>query len=1051
MVLAQASLVANAAGDEGKYTPRSSTKATVSSFMKSIRANQETGLIDPASLIEARKAAQATSKDVAMDWVYAGPDNFGGMTKAIVYDTDGNVIIGTAGGDIYKTTNGGITFKKITNTSIEPISCMVMAANGDIFIGTGDGRDAQNLNGLSDYGYTNSFCGKGIYVMRAGTTTLESLASTTGWAFVNEMTICNNKIYAATENGLMMSADNGASWTTAVAGVFRSVKSNANGDVMAADDATVYLSKAGGAFVDIIDGTNGLATGNANIKIIAMAPNDANFMYIAYLKGSEGAYVTSDIYFTEDGGNTWGLAMAETSLYSIFGSDANMDGFMTVYPNNPRKVLIGSDDLWLFEDATASGVNSYRPVQISENYTFEYTAIAWNRYIYLHQGIQNIVFNPSDPNTFFVGTVGGVFKGEYYEGLYSYKGGNRYFLTDEEHTSVARMMNVGIGGTFMTLGGCLDHGTLLLMDQENTNNQTTGYAIFPNPTATNNAFGFFTKDYAGGPCAISTINPFIFFVSGTGNLSMPIYRSETAGEDYDLTKFSADGNITNANAFRTPFALFETYNDQHRSIEVKEILDTYNYPLDTITVVDTLYINDTAFVTEGIIYVNENDTLNMYVTYNFNDTLYETNDDLLYVYNVLHDYLYIKDIEFDTLYLAVRNKAKAGDMVYYYSAQSGYPIDYTMPEPPHDNAHIDTILGGYMWIPGDTIRGLHDPIKTNMVCAIEGKVFMTRDALIFNKDTEWLLMSTIDGLPTAVAISADGNTAFVGTAEGNMYKFTNIDDAFVAEQADITDTLNPCVQMFDITDGVAFGGRAITSIAVNPKDANEILVTLGNYGNTNYVFKSTNGGTTFTSIQGNLGHFPVYSSVIEKDNGYYIIGTEFGIYMSENGTTWAKSGNVSCPVMDVKQAIVANHDPKIDVLYDEMGVPTYVIYPGVDNEGMIYAATYGSGIVQSGTFKVGPEFGVDENEAESNSVAQVNVYPNPARGNSQFTFDMSQNGNVSYQIYDLSGRMVSSYDLGYYTQGNHTVNFNVEDLTSGAYIIRLQAGNKVNTGKFLVY
>ena len=51
---------------------------------------------------------------------------------------------------------------------------------------------------------------------------------------------------------------------------------------------------------------------------------------------------------------------------------------------------VGSS-LGSFEDSTSSGANSYRPVQISEYNCAEYTAIAWNRYYYLHQGIQNIV------------------------------------------------------------------------------------------------------------------------------------------------------------------------------------------------------------------------------------------------------------------------------------------------------------------------------------------------------------------------------------------------------------------------------------------------------------------------------------------------------------------------------------------------------------------------------------------------------------------------------------------------------------------------------------
>ena len=118
IVLAQASIVANATGIQGKYNPRTSSKATFSSFMKSIRANQETGLIDPADLIAGQRAAQATNRDANLDWVSAGPDNFGGLTRGVIYNADGTVVIGTMGGGIYKTTNGGITFKQISNLNL---------------------------------------------------------------------------------------------------------------------------------------------------------------------------------------------------------------------------------------------------------------------------------------------------------------------------------------------------------------------------------------------------------------------------------------------------------------------------------------------------------------------------------------------------------------------------------------------------------------------------------------------------------------------------------------------------------------------------------------------------------------------------------------------------------------------------------------------------------------------------------------------------------------------------------------------------------------------
>lgn len=967
IVLAQASIVANAAGIQGKYTPRTGSKATISSFMKSIRANQETGLIDPALLIAGQKAAQTSSKDGNLTWDYAGPDNFGGLTKAVIYNNDGTVLIGTMGGDIYKTTNGGVTFQKITNLSL-PISCMSKNSAGDIFIGTGDGRDAHLLNGMSDLGYEAGFIGQGIYKMAAGSTTPEVLASTTptatnGWGYVNELAITGNKIYAATAAGIMVSEDNGESWTNIQEGSFRSVKANNNGDVLAADTTDVFLSKAGSEF-NKITGTEQLPN-NEYPKIIAMSENDADFMYIAYYRydGADKVYCIGNIYFSDNNGETWKIALAGSNLYNIFGSNENPDnfnGYMIVYPDNPRRLLMGATDLWEVKDVTGQGVNSYRPQQVSID--------EWSVYnsIYIHKGIHAVAFNQTNSNSFFVGTDGGVFKGTYAQSEYTFTSGNRYFINDEIHCSPTRMMNVGVGGTSMFLGGCLDHGTLYIEGLENTNNVTTGNIAFPHITNNGYASSYYDNEYAGGPCAISTISPLIYFVSATGSLATPIYRTETLGVDFDPNFTGSEDFtnpvITNENAFRTPFAFYENYNDNGNPV--------------------------------------------------------------------------------DTLYAPIRTTKHIGETVYAYSNQAGYPIDYIITEA--DATHEDN-FGNMVCLQGDTIRNIHDPLSTLYVCGVEGKLYMTRDALIFNRLTDWVQISTLDGIPTTVAISGDGDMAMVGTVEGNLYKVTGLANAYTPAQACVDSAA--CVVTFSQLTG--FSGQAITAISIDPNNNSNVLVSLGNYGNTAYAYRSTNGGTSFESVQGNLPQVPAYSCLIEKSTGLLMVGTECGIYVSEDGATWNKSGDVACPVMDLKQAVQANHDDKTDILYDEMGIPTYNTYTGVNNEGMIYAATYGSGIISCSTFKEGGDLSVNETSMAGN--VQISVYPNPVKDNAQINITLNENANVRYQIFDISGRMVTSSELGYFVQGEHSVTVNTENLASGSYIICLQAGNKTETGKFLVY
>ena len=1075
IVLAQASFVANATDIPGKYNPRNTeSEATFSSYMKSIRANQETGLIDPALMIAALKADQTAQRGGDYVWDYAGPDNFGGMTRAIIYNADGTVLIGTMGGGIYKTTNGGVTFGRVYDVNY-PISCMVKDSNGVIFIGTGDGRGASLLNGLDDQGDETSFIGRGIY--KISSYGLEHIAATeptetNGWGFVNELAVTNNKIYAATDGGLWVSEDgNGESWSQvtlpeALNGGLRSVKTNNAGHVLVADGKNVFYSEDGNSFRKIT------VANNSNPKIIAMSPDDPNYMYIALLKGNAGSYTTGDIFFTNNGGETWGLAVATTGLYSIFGSDAPYDAFMIVFPHNPRKLFIGSNNLWVMEDKMNLGINSYKPLQIStceasDNALTAY--VAYNRYNYLHQGIQNVVFEPNmytNPNfntnsyKFYVGTTGGIFKGEYYDAVYSYKGGNRYYYVDElgndKHSSVARMMAVGVGGTDKILGASLDHGTMNIYRNPLLNNETTGIAIFPNTNSQTNAYqqliGYFTKSYAGGPCAISTIDPNILFVSGTGSLSTPIHRSESDGEDYDLTNFYGASSpvVTNSGVFKTPYAIYENYHETTAFTDlysIRQQIDSVGYydtiilkPIDT-----TLYVLDTFFVADSMIVYT--DTLHVIDTLEIPMTI------------TIYDTTYVQDttrVRRDTLYMAIRDTMLPGEKGMYHSRIAGFPIDYVLPQLPdslQDEHHL--VNGQYVWMPKDTIWNLQDSISTIYVCGVNKKVFFTRDSHVFNKQTTWMTLSAITGASSAVAISPDGETALVGTLGGRLYKFSKLNQLFEKKQVTASDTLN-YIYYNDNNFLIGQYNHAITCIYYDPTDKNHVIMSLGNYGNQDYIFRSTDGGLTFNSIQGNLPHFPIYSCLIEKRSKDILVGTDKGIYVStDNGATWNKSGTNTSPVMEIKQATQPNRPDKEEVLYDETGQVSQVNkYPGIHNDGMIFAATYGSGILVCGSAAVVTATASEEPEEEVMTEAnteQLMVYPNPVRGTARIDIELDEDASVSYVIYDLAGHMVANRVLGRYAKGIHTLSIGTEDFAKGTYLIRVQAGNKTDTGKFLVY
>ncbi len=977
IILAQTSFVVRANGDSGKYNPRSASQVTAQSFMKSIRANQKTGLIDPAWMLETTKDSQTKSDD--LNWKSLGPDNYGSLTRGIIYDnqdaTNKTIYIGTMGGGVYKSVNGGITWSKV-GTKNMMVSSMVQDKEGNIYVGTGDGRGAQDQNGLSDLNYENSFEGTGIYKLEKGGTEFQPIETSS--VFVNDMAYDkeSNIVYAATNEGIKK-YDNG--WTTLMEGEAQGVEVCVNGDVVSVVDNNVYINN------ELITNDKLLPSGTT-YKMVAVSPTDNDYMYVAYLTSSNG---TGNIYFTSDHGQTWNTAYVASNMYDIFGTRGLLDNAMAVYPSNPRKVLIGGQNLWVIRDEFGEGI--FRLECISSGAGFQIAqsggAFFYN-YTYVHSGIQSIAFNPSNVNEFFVGSEGGIFKGTCSAALgYQFEGANRYMISAEEHTSVTRMFSVAFGGEIdMTLGGSLDHGTINVFGDPTTNNITTGNAIYPNDIATTNAaetYGAFDYAKAGGPCAISTINPQIMFVTATGSNSpgTPLMRTQTAGYDYDKDNFSYSVTdettaIANSSAFRTPIALFENYNDE-------KALETVKY------------------------YNKTNDTL------------------------------------------------KANDVVVMRSNNCEYPFDYTLTEE---------------LLPGDSIE-VQDIISATMLVAVKGKVYMTRDALVFNKVARWWNFATISGTPNALTISSDGDVAYIGTLEGKIYKAVGLTDAVDETTAlgvagvpaipgvDGTDSIPevpaiPSLITFEELDGTIFEGRAITSIAINPNNPNDVIVTLGNYGNTDYVFRSSNGGASFESKQGNLPKKPVYASMIEFTDGIVFVGTEDGVYTSNDMNTWTRDAKVAgVPVMDIKQQLLANHYDKSVYLVDEIGDITEIVYPGVHNQGMIYIATYGRGLYNCDNYHIVlPEQDEEDDEpVKEESPVTINVYPNPVVEEATIDFQVENDTEVTVQVYDLSGRLVMNKVLGIYNEGSHKANLNVNELTSGTYVIKVQAGNASNTARVLVY
>ena len=962
MVLGQSLAIAD---QGGHYVPRTQATTNAESFMGSLRANQHTGLIDPADMLRAMQApVTRNAADDPLYWINMGPDNMGGQTSAVLYDNtlnasnmpNGVVYIGSMGGGVYKTYNYGITWHQVGNQNLM-VSCRAQDNDGIIYVGTGDGGSAATYNGLSQQGYDNSFVGTGIWTIKArNNDEMVQLVAPTAdeWLYVNDIVVVGNMVLAATSDGLKYSTDKGQNWTMAVEGNAMEVKVGSDNTIIASIDGRIYIGS------DVNNLVCHSSTGNAmegdtllpkaaGLLDIAIAPSNANVIYAAAI-GTDGVH--AGVYVSENKGANWTVALPNVTAnqgHNLYDGYGLVNHGMVVDPNNAGIVYVLGYDLWKLVKPEQAGY--FMAEQLTEGSSVVYDdngnyGISSN--IFLHVGLRAMTFNPNNSNEFYVGTDGGIFKGTRSGSTFKYSHCSRNYVT-------MRAFNVAFSGEdTRVLAAGLDHGTVKIEGDEGTNNLGTGLWI--NPSGDN--MGIYSEASNAGPCAISMINPNTFFVTyKAGGLE----RTETAGADWVSTNFTSSSSLSiSTSSYRMPILLHENYNDD------QSLATVWFYNTDTVAI-------------------------------------------------------------------------QAGTEVQCIST-CNFPFNYTL---------TSTLAAG------DSIE-VHDPISAKLFLTFTDALYMTLTPLNFAVETQWYKVADkphtgFIGEPLCIAESADCDHVFVGMKNGRFYRVSNLNTVLDDTSGSITDSL------FQVTTTeiiLPISGQCVTSVSVDPRDANKVVVTCGNYGNDNYVFYSTNAldaEPTFVAKQGNLPKMPVYSSVIEMVTGDVIIGTERGIYRSKNiaNAEWIADSQVmgEVPVMELKQQRLYHEDEESVNVTEEGEFITY--YPGVWNTGIIYAATYGRGIFRCENYK--KEFtSVPENTVVETPVSVV-MYPNPVRGEATVSFEMKDNANVSYQVFDITGRMVMNQNMGRFGEGSHEIRVSTENLSTGSYILRLNQGTEASCVKFLVY
>ncbi|MEO8168282.1 MAG: hypothetical protein ABI623_08545, partial [bacterium] len=179
-----------------------------------------------------------------------------------------------------------------------------------------------------------------------------------------------------------------------------------------------------------------------------------------------------------------------------------------------------------------------------------------------------------------------------------------------------------------------------------------------------------------------------------------------------------------------------------------------------------------------------------------------------------------------------------------------------------------------------------------------------------DKGNSWSALGTPSGTGTIKGFAvAPGNTAIIYSIKNDaVSKSTDSGTSFT-----------------NVTGTLPVGSAALTSVAVSNTDANKAWVTFSGYSAGNKLFRTTDGGTTWTNISTGLPNLPVntvvYTNGSVKDAIY--IGCDVGVYYWDNTL-------ISCAPFSTNLPNVAVRD--LEIFY-----PT----------GTLRAGTYGRGTWES--------------------------------------------------------------------------------------------------------
>ncbi len=91
-----------------------------------------------------------------------------------------------------------------------------------------------------------------------------------------------------------------------------------------------------------------------------------------------------------------------------------------------------------------------------------------------------------------------------------------------------------------------------------------------------------------------------------------------------------------------------------------------------------------------------------------------------------------------------------------------------------------------------------------------------------------------------------------------------------------------------------------------------------------------------------------------------------------------------------------------------------------------------------------------EQQNPNSGISLGNPFPNPANDAVNFTYNLTQQNSVRFEVFDVAGQLVKSITEKEESSGLHTETIPIEDLANGVYFLQLTTESGIITKKFMV-